>query len=88
MSTKIAKDELFDYFIYEFIVYDYFSKLLEHSKYSIILPYSQFLNFEISVVLRFVIPNFDPNRHEESLEINQNFVFSKKNLTKHIFTPI
>ena len=37
-NIKIAKDELFNYFIYEFILYYYFLKLLEHSKYLIILP--------------------------------------------------
>ena len=32
------KDELFDYFIYEFIFHYYFLKLLEQSKYLIIFP--------------------------------------------------
>ena len=32
----MAKDKLLDYFIYEFIFYYYFFKLLKHSKYSII----------------------------------------------------
>ena len=39
-NFEIAKDELFDYFIYKFIFYYYGSKLFEHSKYLII-----FLNF-------------------------------------------
>ena len=37
-NIKIAKDKLFDYFIYEFVFYYYFSKVLEHSKYLIIFP--------------------------------------------------
>ena len=39
-NTKITKDyfRLFDYFIYEFIFYYYFFKLLENSKYLIIFP--------------------------------------------------
>ena len=41
-NIKIAKDELFDYFIYEFIFYYDFFKLLEHSKYLTIIP--NFLN--------------------------------------------
>ena len=46
MILKIAKDELFDYFIYEFIFYYYFFKLIEQSKYLIIFPnYEIFLNF-------------------------------------------
>ena len=40
--TKITKDELFDYFIYELMFYNYFLKLLERSKYLII-----FLNYKI-----------------------------------------
>ena len=45
-NIKMAKDELFDYFICKFIFYYYFFKLLEHSKYSIIFPnYNNFLNF-------------------------------------------
>ena len=45
-SVKIAKDEKFDYFIYEFIIYYYFFKLLEHSRYLIIFPnYKIFRNF-------------------------------------------
>ena len=35
-NIKIAKDELFDYFIYEFIFYYFSFKLLEHPKYLII----------------------------------------------------
>ena len=49
-NIKKAKNELFDYFIY-----DFFSKLLEHSKYLIIFPnYKMFLNFlncQISEIL-------------------------------------
>ena len=41
-NIKIAKDVLVDYFIYEFIFYYYFFKLLENSKYLII-----FLNYKI-----------------------------------------
>ena len=37
-NIKIAKDVLFDYFIYEFVFYYYFFKLLENSKYLIIFP--------------------------------------------------
>ena len=45
-NIKIAKSELIDYFIYEFIVYYYFLKLLEHSKYLITFPnYKMCLNF-------------------------------------------
>ena len=45
-NIETAKDELFHYFIYEFIFYYYFFKLLEHSKYLIIFPnYTIFLNF-------------------------------------------
>ena len=44
-NIKIAKNELFDYFIYEFFFYYYFFKLLEHSKYLIIFPnFIDFLN--------------------------------------------
>ena len=41
-NIKIAKDELLDYFIHEFIFYYYFFKLLHHSKYLII-----FTNYKI-----------------------------------------
>ena len=41
-NIKIAKNELFDYFIYEFVFYYDFFKLLEHSKYLTIFP--NFLN--------------------------------------------
>ena len=45
-NIKMAKDELFDYFIYELIFYYYFFTLLEHSKYLIIFQnYQIFLNF-------------------------------------------
>ena len=37
-NIHIANDELFDYFIYEFIFYHDFLKLLEHLKYLIISP--------------------------------------------------
>ena len=40
-NIKIAKDELFDYSIYDFLKL-FFFKLLEHSKYLII-----FLNYKI-----------------------------------------
>ena len=47
-NIKIAKDELFDYFIYEFIFYYYFFKLLEHSKYLMIFP-----NYKIFYIVKF-----------------------------------
>ena len=37
-NLEKMKDELFDYFIYEFIFHYYFLKLLEQSKYLIIFP--------------------------------------------------
>ena len=45
-NINIVTDELFDYFIHEFIFYYNFFQLLEHSKYLIIFPsYKIFLNF-------------------------------------------
>ena len=45
-NIKISEDELFDYFIYEFIFQYYFFRLLERSKYLIIFPNSKIiLNF-------------------------------------------
>ena len=56
-NIKLEKNELFDYFIYEFIFYFYFFKLLEHSKYLIIFPnykiFLDFLNCQISETLWF-----------------------------------
>ena len=47
-NIKIAKDVLFDYFIYEFIFYYYFFKLLENPKYLIIFP-----NYKIFQIVKF-----------------------------------
>ena len=45
-NIEIAKDELFDYFIYEFIFYYHFLKLLELLECLIFFPnYKVFLNF-------------------------------------------
>ena len=46
-NTKAAKDESFDYFIYEFIFYEYFVKSIKHSKYFIIFP-----NYIITIFLK------------------------------------
>ena len=50
-NIEIAKDELFGYFIYEFIYYYNFFKLLELSKYLIIFPNHKF--FLILAILKF-----------------------------------
>ena len=48
-NIEIAKDELFDYFIYEFSFYYYFLKLLEYSKYLTIFP-----DYKIFCIFSFV----------------------------------
>ena len=52
-NIKIAKDELFNYFIYKFNFILIFFKLLEHSKYKKI---KNFLNFTISCRKKKKIP--------------------------------
>ena len=57
-NIKIAKDVSFDYFIYEFIFYYYFFKLLENSNYLIIFPnykvskFSKLLNFKNFIIFQ------------------------------------
>ena len=67
-NITIAKDELFDYFIYEFIFYYYFFKLPEHSKYLIVFP-----NYKIFSIFKFWKVHHFPNK-----KINSSTISLKK----------
>ena len=51
-NIEVRKDELFESFIFEFILL-FFSKLFEHSKYLIIFQIWQFLKFVFFLIEKF-----------------------------------